>query len=174
MSKKIAAAALTAGLALAAASPAGATIVVGKGMAGIELGMFDTEALEILGDPTTSDTVRDRNGGLEIRRYFKGPKVKYVVTLPDPDDEDRTVTTIVTRSGVEKTPEGVGVGTAERNLRAKVAGVRCASTRFAGRTIRQCSTTPLTSSDGGVDQTTFTVSAKTRQITKIQISRFYD
>jgi hypothetical protein len=32
---------------------------------------------------------------------------------------------IVTRRGAERTAEGVGVGTAERNLRAKLAGEHC-------------------------------------------------
>ena len=161
--------------AVALPTPANAAIVLDKGMAGIELGMFDGQALDILGEPATSQTVRDRNGGLEIRRYFAVPKVKYVVTLPDPSDEDRSVTTLVTRRGAERTSDGIGVGTAERNLRAKIAGLTCRTSRFDGRRVRQCSTKGVPNEGViGRDQTVFDVSRRTRLVTRVQISRFYD
>jgi hypothetical protein len=161
---------------LAAAAPAHGAIVLDRGMAGVELGMFDTRALEILGDPTTSQTVTDRNGSLEIRRYFKVPKVKYVVTLPDPSDEDRSVTTLVTRRGVERTADGLGVGTHERNLRSKIAVLTCRTGRFGGPTTRLCFTRgrPVPESEIGRDQTVFTISRRSRLVTKVQVSRFYD
>ena len=167
--------ALLAGAAAVIPAPADAAIVLDRGMAGVELGTFDGRALEILGAPANSQTVRDRNGSLEIRRYFSGPKVKYVATLPDPSDPDRSVTTLVTRRGTERTADGLGVGTHERNLRAKIAGLTCRTDRAGRRRTRFCFTKGVPNEGViGRDQTVFSISLRSRLVTRVQISRFYD
>ncbi|HWT91942.1 MAG TPA: hypothetical protein VN238_03025, partial [Solirubrobacteraceae bacterium] len=167
---------LAAAAALTAAAPAGAAIVLDRGMAGVTLGTSDTAAIATLGSPTSGRAVRDRNGSLEVRRYFKGPKVKYVATRPDPSDGDLTVTTFVTRRGSERTADGLGVGTAERTLKAKIPGLTCETRRLGGPPVRECFTKgrAVPDSEIGRDQTVFTISRRTRLTTRVEISRFYD
>lgn len=161
----------------AAAAPAHAVIVLDEGMAGIRVGTFDAEALAAAGKPTRSTYVRDRNGTLEARRFYALPQVEFRAKEVDPSDPDRTVTVITTTRGIERTADGVGVGTHERTLRAKIRGLECFTGRFRGpQRIRLCATKGkrVPNAEIGLDQTQFTLSLKSRLVTRVAVVRAYD
>jgi len=112
---------------------AGAVIVPGKGLFGIEIGMTAEEVLAVHPDPSADVTNR---GGTTTYTY--GPVGVKVSMDPDSSNTHYLVNHIVTTRGAERTAEGVGVGTAERNLRAKLAGERCRTFRVFSPDRRDC------------------------------------
>ena len=119
---------------LLAAAPASATIVPGKGMAGVQLGQCQERVIEILGFP-------DRTFG---SRDFAGIKSSYSYDAKALKLEFRrgpgrclVLSSIRTRSGEERTKEGVGKGTLRKDLRAKLKGEKC-RTFTRPKRIRTC------------------------------------
>ena len=107
---------------LVLAAPASATIVPGKGMAGVELGDCQERAIEVLGPP-------DRTFG---STDFAGFKSAYTYVARGLRLEFRRgagscleLTSIRTTKGQERTKEGVGKGTMRKTLRAKLKGEKC-------------------------------------------------
>jgi hypothetical protein len=109
---------ITAGVTLAAAAPAHATIAPNRGMAGVRIGMTQQQVLDILGDPTTDYTYRS---GLTTYAY-KALRVR-VSFLPA--GSTNNVFMLFTSGRRERTKEGVGVGTSERTLRRRLRGEHC-------------------------------------------------
>jgi hypothetical protein len=102
--------------ALALAAQAGATIVVNRGIAGVNLGMSQVAVRGRLGKP-----LRVVHGKNEFGPYTELRYAGYVVEFQNND----TVTSVITTLARERTPSGVGVGSTWSQVRAKVRGVRC-------------------------------------------------
>lgn len=107
-------------LVLALPVGAGAVVVPGKGMFGIEVGMTAEQVLAVHPDPSGDVTTRNRT-----TIYTYGSQGVRVYMDPDASNTHWVVNRIATKKGRERTAEGVGVGTAERNVRAKLAGEHC-------------------------------------------------
>jgi outer membrane protein assembly factor BamE (lipoprotein component of BamABCDE complex) len=103
---------------LVAAAPAHATIVPGRSMAGVRLGMTQVRVLKILGDPTTDFTYRS---GLTTYTY---KKLRLRVTFA-PARTTNNVFMLYTSGRKERTKEGIGVGSKESTLRRKLHGEHC-------------------------------------------------
>jgi hypothetical protein len=115
--KRVAAIALV-GLA-AAAGVAPAAIVIGRGIAGVRLGMTQLAVRSKLGRP--AKVVHGKN---EFGSYTEFRYRGYVVDFQG----DRTVTAISTTLAKERTPAGIGVGSTWAQVHAKVPHVRCEGT----------------------------------------------
>lgn len=102
---------------LVAAAPAGAVIRPQKGMAGVRLGMTQSQMRGVLGDPT-----RVKQGENDF-----GPFTQFVYphSITVTFQGNRRVTGIITRGRTEKTERGVGVGSSETAVRRKVGHVHC-------------------------------------------------
>jgi hypothetical protein len=102
---------------LLAAAPARAVIRPQKGMAGVRLGMTQTQMRNVLGTP-----VRTRQGQNDF-----GPFTQFVYphSITVTFQGNRRVTGISTRGRTEKTARGVGVGSSETAVKTKVGHVRC-------------------------------------------------
>jgi hypothetical protein len=102
---------------LLAAAPAQAVIRPQKGMSGVRLGMSQTEMRAILGQP-----VRTRQGQNDF-----GPFTQFIYphSITVTFQGNRDVTGISTRGRTEKTERGIGVGSSETAVKAKVGHVRC-------------------------------------------------
>ena len=102
--------------ALALAGQAGATIVINRGIGGVNLGMSQVAVRAKLGRPA-----RVVHGKNEFGPYTE---FRYAGYLVDFQDNER-VTSIVTTLARERTRAGVGVGSTWSQVRAKVPLVRC-------------------------------------------------
>jgi hypothetical protein len=103
-------------VALACAAVASATIVPQRSIAGVRLGMTKAQVRATLGAPRRA--VHDSNefGSFTEFRY-RGLRVTF--------QGDRRVTNLFTTRRTERTARGIGVGSTESQVEAKVAGVRC-------------------------------------------------
>jgi hypothetical protein len=107
---------LVAACMLALAAQASATIVINRGIAGVNLGMRQVEVRAKLGRPR--QIVHGKN---EFGPYTEFRYTGYVVAFQNND----TVTSVVTTLAREKTPARIGVGSLWSQVRAKVPHVRC-------------------------------------------------
>jgi hypothetical protein len=118
-----------AGLLVPAAS-ASATIVPNKGMAGVELGDCIGRAVKVLGPPDRTFGSSDFAGFKESYYYNKSAlKLEFRRGA----GACLELTSIRTRSGIERTKEGVGKGTTRKALRAKLTGEKCRTFRHPKR-----------------------------------------
>jgi hypothetical protein len=102
-------------LALPAAAPA--LVQVDKGIAGARLGNTVAQVHAALGRPSRVTNGSNDFGRFRQETYGGGIEVFYQGT--------RTVTSVVTTGLGDRTAKGVGVGSSEADVRAKVPGVRC-------------------------------------------------
>jgi hypothetical protein len=137
-------------VALAAASPAAAVIRPQKGMAGVKLGMTQTQMRDTLGDPAR--TKQGMNDFGTFTQFFYPHEI--TVTFQG----NRRVTGISTRGRSEKTERGVGVGSREADVRTKVGHVHC-------ETIAGSRTCHVGRFDPGKRVTVFLISKKGRVAT---------
>jgi hypothetical protein len=121
---------LTLLLLLVVAAPASATIVPGKGMAGVELGDCQEHVIKALGFPDRTFGTHDFAGFVSKYTYDKrGLKAEF----RQGPGRCLTMTSIRTTKGQERTKEGVGKGTLRRTLRAKLHGEKCQTFRHPKR-----------------------------------------
>ena len=103
-------------LALATASVAAAVVVPQRSIAGVRLGMTKAQVRATLGRPARATHGTNEFGAFTVYRY-RALRVTF--------QGNRTVTAIFTTRAGERTAAGVGVGSTEGQVRAKVTGVRC-------------------------------------------------
>jgi hypothetical protein len=109
---------LIAAFTLSLAAPAGAAIVVQRGIAGLELRMTKAQVRAKLGTPAKVKTGKNEFGRFT---QFVYPRVTVLF------QSGSRVTALRTFSRAERTAAGVGVGSREADVKAKVAGVKCES-----------------------------------------------
>ena len=109
-------AAAVAATALALAASAGAAIVPQGGIAGVRLQMTKAQVRAKLGAPKKVERGRNDFGPFTTFVYSR-----VTVTFQG----NRKVTGLVTRSPLERTASGVGVGSSEARLKARVRRVKC-------------------------------------------------
>jgi hypothetical protein len=136
--------------ALVAASPAGAVIRPQKGMAGARLGMTQTQMREVMGEP--SRTKQGMNDFGPYTQFF------YPHAITVTFQGNRRITGISTHGRSEKTERGVGVGSREADVQAKVGHVRC-------ETIAQSRTCHVGRFEPGRRVTVFLISKRGRVAT---------
>ena len=119
---------------LLTAAPASATVVPGKGMAGVELGQCQERVIEILGFPDRTFGSNDF-AGFKSSYYYNAKALK--LEFRRGPGECLELTSIRTRSGEERTKGGVGKGTTRKALRAKLTGEKCRTFK-APKRIRIC------------------------------------
>jgi hypothetical protein len=107
-----------AALALPATAPA--LVQVDKGIAGARLGNTVAQVHAALGRPRRVANGSNDFGNFRQETYAGGIVVFY--------QGARTVTSVVTTGLGDRTAKGVGVGSTEADVRAKVPGVRCETT----------------------------------------------
>jgi hypothetical protein len=112
-----AALAAAAATALLLASGAGATIVPQQGMAGVALEMTRAQVRAVLGTPAGVVHATNEFGAYTEFRYRFRVRVTF--------QGNATVTSVSTTGVRERTADGAGVGSTERQLRARVAHLRC-------------------------------------------------
>jgi hypothetical protein len=117
-------------LVLPAAAPA--LVQIDKGIAGARLGSTVAQVHAALGRPARVANGSNDFGRFRQETYGGGIVVFY--------QGSSTVTSVVTTGLGDRTAKGVGVGSSEADVRAKVPGVRCA-TEFG---IRSCHTHTFT------------------------------
>jgi hypothetical protein len=137
----IVAAALTLG------SAAGATIVIGKGIGGVFLGMSPAQVREVLGAPA----------GIVHARLYYAPQLEYLYPHYLVIFEgQRAVTSISTTSHGEKTATGVGIGSKRAAVKSRVPHIRCNDGRsgscYLGRFLTGNVVTQFDFSNGRVSQ----------------------
>jgi hypothetical protein len=118
MTRRIALPAASAALAAAAfPAAAGAQIQVDQGIAGARIGNTVAEVHAALGRPARVQNGSNDFGRFREERYVGGIVVDY--------QGGRTVSSVTTTGLGDRTAQGVGVGSTEAAVRAKVGGVRC-------------------------------------------------
>jgi len=113
---------LTALLPLVLAAPAGAVIVPGKGMAGVELGDCQEKVIDTIGFPDKTFGKNDTFGFVSTYTYIqRGLKLDF----RRGPGECLVLSSIRTTKAQERTKEGVGKGTKRKELRRKLKGEKC-------------------------------------------------
>ena len=107
---------LAAVVALVLAAPAQGAIVPGKSIAGVKLGMTETQMVGVLGLPNSVQNGSNEFGPFTVFKYRK-----LTVTFQG----NETVTAVKTTRKGEKTPHGVHVGSTKAQLKAGVTKLKC-------------------------------------------------
>jgi outer membrane protein assembly factor BamE (lipoprotein component of BamABCDE complex) len=102
--------------AAALASAAAATIVPQQGIAGVKIGMTKAKVRSLLGVPPSVKTGSNDFGKYTIFKY-RGLQVFF--------QGNATLTSVSTTRTSERTVSGIGVGTSEGQVKAKIKGVKC-------------------------------------------------
>jgi hypothetical protein len=105
-------------IALALASSAASTIVVQRGIAGLELRMTKVQVRAKLGTPA-----KVRTGKNEFGKFTEFVYTRVTVLF----QSGSRATAFRTFSRAERTPSGIGVGSPESRVKAKIAGVTCST-----------------------------------------------
>jgi hypothetical protein len=109
---------VAAALAVVLAAPGAATIVPQRGIAGVSIGMTQSKARSVLGKPSSVKRGSNDFGKYTILKY-PGLQVSF--------QGNTTVTDVSTTRTSERTASGVGVGSTEGQVKAKIKGVKCAT-----------------------------------------------
>ena len=120
---RVLAVALAALAVLALSAPAGATIVPQQGIAGIRLQMTKAQVRAKLGTPK-----KTRDGKNDFGPYSTWVYPRVTINFQG----RKKVSSMQTLSPVERTAGGVGVGSPEARVKARVPGVKC-TTDFNSR-----------------------------------------
>jgi hypothetical protein len=107
---------LAAVVALVLAAPAQAAIVPGKSIAGVKLGMTETQMVGVLGLPNSVQNGTNAFGPFVVFKYRR-----LSVTFQGLE----TVTAVKTTRKSEKTSHGVHVGSTKAQLKAGVTKLKC-------------------------------------------------
>lgn len=107
---------LAAVVALVLAAPAQAAIVPGTSIAGVKLGMTETQMAGVLGVPDSVKHGTNEFGGFTKFKYHK-------LTVTFQGNEEAT--SVITTRKSEKTSHGVGVGSTRAQLKAGVTKLKC-------------------------------------------------
>jgi hypothetical protein len=102
---------------LVAPVTASALIQVDRGIAGARLGNTKAQVRAALGQPRRVVTGNNIFGPFTVFRYAGGVRVTF--------QSGNRVTAAATTGLGDRTPRGVGVGSARRAVRRRVPGVRC-------------------------------------------------
>lgn len=130
--------------ALVAAVPtANGVVILDKGAAGVRMNMTKQQVRAILGPPLRTKTERFESSGLLTTHTYRGIIVSYYF-------HDRVSGIRVTRR-TERTRRGIGIGSTEAQVRARVGGLTCET--ISGQ--RVCSTLPNSESLPGALFTNF-------------------
>jgi hypothetical protein len=121
--RRVAAVALAAACALALAGATGATIVLNRGIGGVNIGMTQAQVRAKLGRP--AKVVHGKN---EFGPYAEFRYPGYTVDFQD----NGPLTSIVTTLARERTPSGAGVGSTWAQVHAKVPHVQCSGSPRIG------------------------------------------
>jgi hypothetical protein len=105
------------GAALVLPAGASALIQIDRGLAGARLGNTVVQVHAALGQPARAQVGRNEFGRFRQETYKGGIVVFY--------QGARTVSSVTTTGLGDRTAKGVGVGSTERAVRARVPGVRC-------------------------------------------------
>lgn len=111
---------ITAAAAFVLPATAPALVQIDKGIAGARLGNTIAQVQAALGRPARVANGSNDFGRFRQETYAGGLVVFY--------QGSRTVTSVVTTGLGDRTAKGVGVGSSEADVRAKVPGVRCETT----------------------------------------------
>ena len=128
MSKVLLVAAIAAAAVLALPAQAGAYIQIDRGMAGARIGNSQAEVKTALGNPKLTKTGTNDFGPWTQFYYEGGLRVFF--------QGNDAVTAITTFGLGDRTARGVGVGSTEKAVKARVPGVKCETFE----TIRSCHT----------------------------------
>jgi hypothetical protein len=109
--------AATAAVALASASTAEAVIQVQQGITGIRLGMSQAQVKAGLGKPAKTKTGHNDFGPFTQFLYRGGITISF--------QGDSSVTAVAITGNTDRTSNGVGVGSTEKQIKAGVRGVKC-------------------------------------------------
>jgi hypothetical protein len=109
--------AVAAGFTLASASAAQAVIQVQKGITGIRLGMSQAQVKAGLGRPFRTKTGHNDFGPFTQFLYRGGITITF--------QGNASVTAVAITGQTDRTPNGVGVGSTETQVKAGVRGVKC-------------------------------------------------
>jgi hypothetical protein len=118
--------AAAAAVALASASTAEAVIQVQKGITGIRLGMSQARVKAGLGNPGRKRTGHNDFGPFTQFLYRGGVTITF--------QGNTSVTAVAITGRTDRAPNGVGVGSTERQVKKGIRGVKC-QTRAA---VRDC------------------------------------
>ncbi len=121
--RRLAAVGLAATCALALSGTAGATIVINRGIGGVNLGMTQAQVRAKRGKPAKVVHGKNEFGPYTEFRY-PGYKIDF--------QQNDTVTSIVTTSAREQTPSGAGVGSTWAQVHARVPHVQCSGSPKLG------------------------------------------
>jgi hypothetical protein len=121
--RRVAAVAVAAACALALAGTTGATIVINRGIGGVDIGMTQAQVRAKRGKP--AQVVHGKN---EFGPYTEYRYTGYKIDFQNND----TVTSVVTTFARERTPSGAGVGSTWAQVRAKVPHVQCSGSPKLG------------------------------------------
>jgi hypothetical protein len=101
---------------LVSAAVASAAIVPQRGIAGVRLEMTRAQVRAVLGAPRRAVHGSNEFGSFTVYRY-RGLRITF--------QGNRRVTDVFTTRPGERTARGVGVGSTEAQVRARVAGIHC-------------------------------------------------
>jgi hypothetical protein len=127
---------LTVLFSLLVAAPAGAVIVLGKGMAGAKLGQCVEDVVAQIGYPDKTFGKTEPTG--EFVESYKYEKLGLIIRFFHGPGECLVAGEFFTAASKERTVEGVGKGTTRRTLKTKLKHVKCETFRQGKRKIRSC------------------------------------